>query len=121
MSRKAADIESLVAGELARQTSPQRRARMQSFLIPPRSRTLRWDYGQPDERIEAWVVGLTPDGGVALVYADAGFGPSFPWGFVFPEDDSAGMDSQWHSGLEDALICAGLLEAPSGYEVPGPR
>ncbi len=31
------------------------------------------------------------------------------------------MDSQWHSALEDAAINAGLLPAPPGYEVPGPR
>ncbi len=32
-----------------------------------------------------------------------------------------GMDSQWHSGLEDAVINAGFLPAPPGYESPGPR
>ena len=34
-------------------------------------------------------------------------------GFIFPADDSLGMDSQWHSRLEDAAISAGL-EPPPG-------
>ena len=69
---------------------------------------------------KAWVVGHSDDGGIALVYSDKGFGPSFPWGYVYTHD-TLGMDSQWHSDLEDAAIGARLLDAPPGYAVPGPR
>jgi hypothetical protein len=52
------------------------------------------------------------------VYSPEGFGPSDPWGHIRSTDDSLGMDSQWHVGLEHAAIGAGILEAPPGYEVP---
>jgi hypothetical protein len=58
---------------------------------------------------------------MVLLACVARVGPSFPWGFMDAHEDSMGMDSQWHSGLEDAAIVAGLLPAPTGYEVPGPR
>lgn len=115
------DIQSLVRGEVARLASPERRARLQSLLMAPVRRSVGWDYGAPGDRFDVWVVGQNATADISLVYADEGFGPIFPWGFVFLADDSLGMDSQWHSGLEDAAICAGLLEAPPGYEAPGPR
>ena len=34
-------------------------------------------------------------------------------GFVFPDDDSVGMASQWHASLEEALAAAGVLDDSS--------
>jgi hypothetical protein len=115
------DLMSLVAGEVARVRDPMLRRRLQGLLRQPCRRPLTWDYGQPGDRFECWVVGESPDGGVLLVHCARGFGPSFPWGFVLAGDDSMGMDSQWHSGLADAAIAAGILAAPPGYQAPGPR
>ena len=117
MPLSATQLQNLVQGQLTRVSDPQRRARLPTFLTPPQLRSFAWDYGATDERHEVWVVGETPDHELALVYSDIGFGPQDPWGFIFPADDSLGMDSQWHSGLEDAAIGAGLLEAPPGYVV----
>ena len=117
----ASQVQALVERELAGIASPDRRDRLQAVLHDPESRSFAWDYGAPAQRHDAWVVGRRADGEVVLVYAEKGFGPAFPWGFVFPADDSLGMDSQWHSGLEDAAIGAGIIEAPPGYVVPGPR
>ena len=114
-------ITSLIGGELARIADPARRSRLQALLQQPARLSLAWDYGQVDEHFDCWQVGRSPDGRVLLVYCERGFGPAFPWGFVFADEGSMGMDSQWHSGLEDAAIVAGLLPAPAGYEVPGPR
>jgi hypothetical protein len=118
-----AHIESLVEAELARVADPARRGDLRALLQPPARVSLAWDYGHADERFDCWLVGrsLYPERPVLLVYCDRGFGPDDPWGFVFADEGSIGMDCQWHSGLEDAAIVAGLLPAPAGYQVPGPR
>jgi hypothetical protein len=110
-----------VEGELALVHDLDRRERLRQLLLPPHPRNVGWDYGVAGERHEVWIVGQSADAQIALCYAEQGFGPSSPWGFIFPADDSLGMDSQWHSRLEDAAICAGLIQAPPGYRVPGPR
>ena len=115
------DVSTLVRLELDRVADPGRRASLEALLIQPRELSLAWDYGQPDDRFDCWCVGQSADRDTLLVYCPQGFGPSFPWGFVFSETGSLGNDGQWHSGLEDAAIGAGLLEAPAGYESPGPR
>jgi hypothetical protein len=115
------DISDLVQSELTRLADPHRRASLESYLVRPQKLSLAWDYGSEGERFDCWRVGQSPSGDILLMFCKDGFGPEFPWGFVFPESKSLGMDSQWHSGLEDAAICAGLLEAPDGYQSPGPR
>lgn len=121
VSDTAANITRLVDDELARAGDPARRGNLQALLHPPARLSLAWNYGQEDERFDCWQVGCSPDRRVLLVYCDRGFGPASPWGFVFADEGSMGMDSQWHSGLEDAAIVAGLLPAPVGYRVSGPR
>jgi hypothetical protein len=115
------DISALVQSEVSRLSDPGRRAALAALLTPPRKFALDWDYGTTDEQFECWQVGQSTSGDLLLVYCAQGFGPAFPWGFVFPLSKSLGMDSQWHSGLADAAICAGLLDAPDDYESPGPR
>jgi hypothetical protein len=90
------------------------------LLTVPRRRKLMWEYGW-QERLTCWQVGQSTDNDIWLVYCEDGFGPSFPWGFVFPESQSLGNDGQWYSGLVDAAIGAGLLVAPDDYQSPGPR
>jgi hypothetical protein len=111
-------LASLVAEELRAIVDPSRRSSVQALLRMPSRRSVGWDYGSSGARIDVWIIGGTADGSVDLVYASEGFGPSYPWGFIFPADDSSGMDSQWHAGLEHAAIGAGILNAPPGYEVP---
>jgi hypothetical protein len=115
------DLLLLIEDELRRVSDPDRRRRLQSLLSAPTPRSVAWNYGSEGERHNVWIVGRSPDGDVLLAYSDVGFGPAFPWGGIIEVEDSAGMDSQWHSGLEDAAVCFGLLGAPPGYEVPGPR
>jgi hypothetical protein len=121
MKTNAEQMRVLLKAELQRVTDPGRRQHLQSFLTEPSLRSFAWDYGPDGQRFEVWVVGLKPGGEVALAYAEEGFGPAFPWGFLDLAVDSLGMDSQWHSGLEDAAIGAGLVDPPPGYTVPGPR
>lgn len=121
MSDDPGSILRLLDAELERVSATERRTSLAALLVPPARLNLAWDYGAEGERLDCWLVGQSPGRDVLLVYCEQGFGPSFPWGFVFPPEDSMGMDSQWHSSLEDAAINAGLLEAPPGYCVPGPR
>ena len=121
MSDTRINVTSLIDSELARIGEPARRSRLQELLHRPARVSLAWDYGQADDRFDCWHVGQSPDGRLLLVYCKRGFGPDFPWGFVFADDGAMGMGSQWHSGLEDAAIAAGLLPAPAGYKVPGLR
>jgi hypothetical protein len=116
-----AELRGLLAAELARIGAPARRARLEGYLVEPSTRSLAWDYGDEDECIACWIIGCSPDGTIALAYCNNGFGPAFPWGAVIVKEAGMGHDAQWHSGLEGAAICLGLLDAPPGYEVPGPR
>lgn len=113
-------IRYLVQIELAGVSDDTRRAALSTLIVTPRQFELGWDYGTVDERFRCWEVGSAEARQLLLVYCDQGFGPTFPWGFVFAEADSLGMDSQWHSKLEDAAICAGLVPRPPDSESPGP-
>jgi hypothetical protein len=122
MSVSLERISHLVASELARDDVPDQRARLQRFLDTPTMIELTWQYGEPSDLFDAWLVGRSPDGRVGLVYCAQGVGSdAFPWGAVFLDEKDMGMDSEWHSGLADAAIHFGLIDAPPGYVVPGPR
>lgn len=106
------EVERLVELELERVKDPGRRARLRSYLTPPALQSFGWNYGADGERYDAWVVGRSPDGTIALAYSTGGFGPSFPWGFVLVAEHTMGADDQWYWQLEEAAVCAGLLERP---------
>ena len=120
MTKTYEEIERLVAAELDLIRDAARREELRRYLVEPRLVMLGWDYGDPDE-LPCWLIGRRSDGRYDLVYCDDGFGPSFPWGCVFPDEASMGMDAQWSVGLENAAIKAGLLDAPPGYQEPGSR
>jgi hypothetical protein len=111
-------LSDLIQSELKKVAEPSRRASLEALLTSPRQMTLNWAYGQEGEHFDCWRVGQSPNGNTWLVFCEQGFGPAYPWGFISAEDEWIGMDSQWHLSLEDAAICAGLLNAPAGYEVP---
>lgn len=113
MERSPDDIQSLTTAELGRIRDPGLRARAAAILTRPKVQSIEWDYGVPGERLDCWVVGMRSDGQLAVVYCDAGFGPERPWGFVFPDEGSVGMASQWHASLEEALAAAGVLDDSS--------
>lgn len=113
MDRTPDEIEALTTAQLGRIRDPARRARAAAILTKPRGQSIGWDYDVPGERIDCWLVGLRSDGQLAVVYCEEGFGPELPWGFVVPDEDSAGMASQWHASLEETLAAAGLLDDSS--------
>jgi hypothetical protein len=115
------DIAKLITSELERVSDLSRRERLKALLIEPRLLSLHWDYNPVGTRFDCWLIGQSPNGDTRLVYCNQGFGPSFPWGFVYSDTDSMGNDGQWEAGLEDVAINCGLLDAPENYESPGPR
>jgi len=111
------EIRKLVNAELAKVIDPSRRAAIQAILVLPQILHLEWNYGNQGERFECWLVGLSIRG-ERLVYCDAGFGPTYPWGVLDADDQSLGRDDQWHLGLEHDAIGARILEPPLNYRVP---
>jgi hypothetical protein len=118
MPTPSTDIRAILAQEVARQDLPVSREELLRLLVPPTPITLAWDYGTPGESFQAWVVGRSPDRAITLVYCHEGLGANDPWGFLRGREANMGMDSQWHLGLADAVIAAGLAPAPDGYQVP---
>lgn len=91
MADSLLELASLVDSELSRVSDPERRKALAALLNAPIPLRLNWNYGTGGERLNCWQVGRSPDGEVILAYCKKGFGPTFPWGFVFPEEDSLGM------------------------------
>jgi len=120
-------VKALVAQELSTVSDPYRREALGALLLPePRHEERDWDYGAPGERYPYWVVAEAPERGIILVYCEQGFGPEFPWGFLFtdptgqlaPEELTLGMDAQWNWYLEEAFVRSGLWPGPLGLDEP---
>ena len=108
-------MRQLVSRELDLIRAADRRAALEALIIAPRLEEREWDYGQPaGQRYPCWVVAEAQD--VILVYCQHGFGPEFPWGFLFKRESSLGMDSQWCWYLEEAFVQSGLW---AGFVKPG--
>jgi hypothetical protein len=106
-------VKALVAEQLAMIEDAARADALCALLLPePRLEVRAWDYGAPDERYPYWVVAEARERSILLVYCEQGFGPEFPWGFLFIENDpraeSLGMDAQWNWYLEEAFVRSGL-------------
>lgn len=108
------ELKAILARELAIIADAARRRALEAILIEPGIRTRAWDYGEEGEGYDYWVVAEAPEKGIELAYYEQGFGPEFPWGFLFTDEDSLGMDSQWNWYLEEAFIRSGLSTGPTG-------
>lgn len=114
-------VRALVARELGLVVDPARREALRAILVEPRVEERDWDYGAPGERYSVWVVAEATDKGIILVYCENGFGPTFPWGFLFTNElgfASLGMDSQWCWYLEEAFVRSGLWPGETRVEEP---
>jgi hypothetical protein len=121
------EVKALVARELATVSDAGRRDALHALLLPePRREERAWSYGARGERFPYWVVAEAPERGIILVYCDQGFGPEFPWGFLFtdgpgevtPYGSTLGMDAQWNWYLEEAFVRSGLWPGELGDEEP---
>lgn len=120
-------VKALVARELATVRDVARRDALRAMLLAePRQEERDWSYGAPGERFPYWVVAEAPERGIILVYCEQGFGPEFPWGFLFidaPGDvtrygRTLGMDAQWNWYLEEAFVRSGLWPGELGADEP---
>ncbi|MEO9823222.1 MAG: hypothetical protein ABJF50_02265 [Paracoccaceae bacterium] len=84
---------------------------IRSLLIPPKPVLLDWDYG--DEQYLCWVVMEETHGNTGIVYCKEGFGPTFPWGLVTPEEGAPmGMDAGWYFHFIEAYVESAGSEIP---------
>jgi len=102
------EIRSLVAYELSIITNPARRGALEQLLIAPVIRERDWDYKPPDQRYTYWCVAEAHDREIELAYCEHGFGPTFPWGWLYKRDPTFGNDGQWNWYLEEAFVRSGL-------------
>jgi len=112
-------IRGLVAAELARIADDARRRALADLLTDPSAEEREWDYGPDGQTHPCWVIARHTDRGVALVYCQSGFGPTYPWGAVPVDLPRMGRDDSWFASLDDAFIVSGLWGGPlpPDYEV----
>lgn len=108
------EVMALVAEQVEMIADTRRRDALRSLLLPePRREVRDWDYGASGVRYPYWVVAESVERGIILVHCSEGFGPEFPWGFLFTgapanaERMTLGMDSQWSWYLEEAFVRSG--------------
>jgi hypothetical protein len=121
------EVRGLVAQQLATVSDAGRRDALRALLLAePRREERTWSYGAPGERIPYWVVAEAPERGIILAYCEQGFGPEFPWGFLFLDAPgevthygrTLGMDAQWNWYLEEAFVRSGLWPGELGPDEP---
>lgn len=121
----AREVIALVAEQIAMISDGGRREALRALLLPePRREERDWDYGASGVRYPYWVVAESVERGIILVHCSEGFGPEFPWGFLFTgapanaERMTLGMDSQWNWYLEEAFVRSGLWRGRISHAEP---
>jgi hypothetical protein len=102
------EIRALVARELSIITNVKRRQALELLLIAPVLRERAWDYGPIDQDFSYWCVAETPNREIEFAYCENGFGPTFPWGWLYQKDPTLGSDAQWNWYLEEAYMRSGV-------------
>jgi hypothetical protein len=111
------EVREVVARELARAPDGDRRAAFEQLLCEPYQQTRVWDWANSDEQVPVWIFAVSADGRIGFAYSRAGY--QDPWGALFMNEDSLGMDAQWYLYLDDAFIDSGVWTGPvpAGFEV----
>ena len=90
----------LLAAELTRMRSPNRRAFIQKILIAPYPSRLEWEHGA-DETFYALTFGDMGERDLVAQYCRGGFGAlGSPWGINSRTASHFGMESGWYPSLE---------------------
>jgi hypothetical protein len=103
----AAEVAAALDEGLANLRDPRVRASIQAFRVAtPTPIRLAWDYGEPDETFDGWLVFDDQGHRTGIVYCDKGFGPKSPWGLITTGETcpSMGMDSGWFRRFMDAYL-----------------
>jgi hypothetical protein len=107
-----------VSEELARILDQRVADSLRTYLVPPCSCWLDWDYGHPhtefpEPRYPGFIVAEFPDSGTGIAYSVHGFGPSRPWGLISIARPGYGEDSGWFQTLEEAFRDSMAWDEPS--------
>jgi hypothetical protein len=118
--REVQRIGALVEAQLASIEDKARRGALRAVLIDPVLEQREWEYGAADEQYPCWLIAKAERSRIGLAYCEYGFGPGDPWGIVFLDQPSLGMDAAWYTRLEDAFVNSPLWAGPlpPDYEVP---
>jgi hypothetical protein len=119
MIQSAADVERLLASELARITQRDLVELVQRLRVKPRCENRPWDYGRAGQTYPCWIVFEHVQSNTCVVYCSRGFGPRCPWGLLFLQEHlGMGEDCQWFTSLEDAVRDSMAWEGdnPPGFE-----
>ena len=120
-------LKALVEDELARMADARVTNHIRSLLIQPKPALRDWDYGEKGQQYVCWTVLEDRASKTGIAYCESGFGPSAPWGIIWLEDSSIGMDSGWFTTFLQAYFesVAALLPIwrvfktdPSGARLP---
>lgn len=112
----AAEVAAALDADLHNLRDPRVRASIEAFRVPmPNPIRLAWDYGEPGETFDGWLVFDDPGQRMGIVYCEKGFGPTSPWGLITTGDTcpSMGMDSGWFRRFIEAY-----LESFSATDLP---
>jgi hypothetical protein len=120
-------LKALVEDELARMADARVTSQIRSLLIEPKPVLRDWDYGERGQQYVSWIVLEDHASKTGIAYCQNGFGPRAPWGLIFLEDSSMGMDSGWFTTFLQAYFesVAAILPIwrvfktePSGVRLP---
>ena len=104
------EFSRLLRAEVLRISSPNRRAFIQTILIPPYQTRLLWEYGA-NEPYSAWTFGDLGERDVVAQYCQGGFGAlGSPWGINFRTASHFGMDPGWYRSLGELAEDWGVSE-----------
>ncbi|MEM7546158.1 MAG: hypothetical protein AAF367_11530 [Pseudomonadota bacterium] len=107
------EITNLIEQELLLVSNKRAIEHIRSLLIPPKPILLDWDYGDVDEQHLCWIVLEETRANIGIAYCKEGFGPTFPWGLVMPEEGaSMGMDAGWFFHFIEAYVESAGSEVP---------
>jgi hypothetical protein len=114
------EIAALVDFDIERIADDRLVQRIKELRVTPYPVEREWDYGEAGDHYTCWIVLKHSQSEIEVAYCKDGFEEHDPWGFMFGEDASIGMDCQWYPSLESAVRCSGLAKSPNpeGYEVP---
>jgi hypothetical protein len=121
-------LKALVEDELGRMADARVTNHIRSLLIEPKPVLRDWNYGEKGQQYVCWTVLEEHALKTGIAYCESGFGPRAPWGLVWLEDSSIGMDSGWYTTFLQAYfesLVATLLPIwrvfktePSGVRLP---
>jgi hypothetical protein len=103
----AAEVAAALDDDQANLRDTRVRASIQAFRVArPTPIRLAWDYGEPGEAFDGWLVFDDPGRRTGIVYCPRGFGPKSPWGLITTGETcpSMGMDSGWFGRFMDAYM-----------------